>query len=74
MSDTLEPPAGAPEPPMLHGVLLSDSHGQRVLHPTREQYVTTVRTLLDDTYSMCADLTAVDYLTFPNRTLPDGIA
>jgi NADH-quinone oxidoreductase subunit C len=74
VSDTLEPPAGAPEPPMLHGVLLSDSHGQRVLHPTREQYVKTVRTLLDDTYSMCADLTAVDYLTFPNRTLPDGIA
>jgi len=74
VSDTLEPPAGAPEPPMLHGVLLSDSHGQRVLHPTREQYVKTVRTLLDDTYSMCADLTAVDYLTFTNRTLPDGIA
>ena len=92
MSDTLEPPAGAPEPPMVdpkvtalevllqeiarlnQDLLLSDSHGQRVLHPTREQYVKTVRTLLDDTYSMCADLTAVDYLTFPNRTLPDGIA
>jgi NADH-quinone oxidoreductase subunit C len=55
-------------------VPLSDSRGQRVLHPTRAQYVATVRALLDDTFTMCADLTAVDYLTFPNRTLPDGIA
>ena len=57
----------------LYGVPLSDSRGQRVLHPTREQYVTTVKALLDDTFAMCADLTAVDYLMHPVRTLPDGV-
>ncbi len=74
MSDVAEPEVVAPEPPMMHGVPLSDSRGQRVLHPTREGYVKLVRTLLDDTFTMCADLTAVDYLTYPGRPLPDGVA
>ena len=74
MSDIVEPEVVAPEPPMMHGVPLSDSRGQRVLHPTREGYVKLVRTLLDDTFTMCADLTAVDYLTYPGRPLPDGVA
>jgi NADH-quinone oxidoreductase subunit C len=56
-----------------YGVLESDSRGQRVLHPTREQYLATVKALLDDTFVMCADLTAVDYLRFPGRTLPEGV-
>ena len=74
MSDTPEPQAVAPEPaPTAYGVVLSDSRGQRVLHPSRAQYVATVRALLDDTFTMCADLTAVDYLTFPGRSLPAGI-
>ena len=74
MSNATPDEVSAPEPPTAYGVPLSDSRGQRVLHPTREQYVKTVRTLLDDTFTMCADLTAVDYLTYPNRVLPDGIA
>ena len=74
MSNVTPDETSAPEPPTAYGVPLSDSRGQRVLHPTREQYVKTVRTLLDDTFTMCADLTAVDYLTNPNRVLPDGIA
>ena len=57
----------------LYGVPLSDSRGQRVLHPTRDQYVKTVKALLDDGFEMCADLTAVDFLTHPGRTLPEGI-
>ena len=57
-----------------YGALLADSCGQRVLHPTRDQYVATVRALLADTFEMCSDLTAVDYLTFPGRTLPEGVA
>ena len=73
MSETAEPEVVAPAPPMLHGVPLSDSHGQRVLHPTRAAYLKLVRTLLDETYTMCADLTAVDYLTFPGRALPAGV-
>ena len=77
MSNATPDEASAPEPSAesstAYGVPLSDSCGQRVLHPSREQYVKTVRTLLDDTFAMCADLTAVDYLTFPNRALPDDI-
>mgnify|MGYP006292039997 FL=1 len=65
----------APQPvaPTMHGVPLTDSRGQRVLHPSRDQYVKVLRALLDDTFTMCADLTAVDYLTHSGRTLPDGI-
>ena len=75
MSDTPEPQAVAPEPsPTAYGVTLGDSRGQRVLHPSRDQYLKTVRALLDDTFVMCADLTAVDYLSFPGRSMPDGIA
>ena len=62
-----------PVAPTMHGVPLTDSRGQRVLHPSRDQYVKVLRALLDDTYTMCADLTAVDYLTHPGRTLPEGI-
>ena len=57
-----------------YGVPESDSRGQRVLHPSRQQYVATVKALLDDTFVMCADLTAVDFLTHPGRTLPEGVA
>lgn len=66
----------APQPaaPTMHGVPLTDSRGQRVLHPSRDQYVKVLKALLDDTFTMCADLTAVDYLTHPGRTLPEGIA
>lgn len=57
-----------------YGVPESDSRGQRVLHPSREQYLPTVRALLADGFEVCADLTAVDYLTFPQRSLPAGVA
>jgi len=30
--------------------------------------------LIDDSYTMCVDLTAVDFLTHPGRTLPEAIA
>jgi NADH-quinone oxidoreductase subunit C len=66
--DTAQPVA-----PTMHGVPLTDSLGQRVLHPSREQYVKVLRALLDETFTMCADLTAVDYLTHPGRTLPEGV-
>jgi NADH-quinone oxidoreductase subunit C len=76
MTDTPPPEAApeAPAPPMLYGVPLTDRLGQRVLHPSRSTYVATVRALLDDTFTMCADLTAVDYLSFAGRSLPDGVA
>jgi NADH:ubiquinone oxidoreductase subunit C len=68
--------AAAPEPELLHGVPVTWSAGQRVLHPSREQLVDLVRTLRDDdAYSMCLDVTAVDFLAYEApRSLPDGIA
>lgn len=68
-----EAPA-APEPETEHGVPVTWSRGQRVLHPTREQYAGLVRTLHDDGFHVCVDVTAVDYLTYdPPRQLPPGI-
>jgi len=61
-------------PATLYGVPLTDSRGQRVLHPTRAEYLKVVKQLLSDTFTMCSDLTAVDFLTHAGRTLPDGIA
>jgi NADH-quinone oxidoreductase subunit C len=60
-------------PPSMHGCPLTDSRGQTVLHPSREQYMGVVRALLDEGYEMCVDLTAVDYLLMPERSVPDGI-
>ena len=58
----------------LHGCALRDSHGQQVLFVPRAQYVQVMKQLVDDGYEMCVDLTAVDFLTHPGRTLPEGIA
>jgi NADH-quinone oxidoreductase subunit C len=52
----------------------ADVRGMQVLFPTRERYVDLVRSLYDEGYRFCADLTAVDYLSRPGRTLPvDGV-
>ena len=65
----------APEPELLHGVPVTWSGGQRVLHAPREQLVDLVRTLRDDDgFVMCLDVTAVDYVAYEApRELPDGI-
>jgi NADH-quinone oxidoreductase subunit C len=60
-------------PTLVHGCPVSDSRGQTVLHPTRDRYLAVVKALLDEGYEMCADLTAVDYLKFMQRALPEGI-
>jgi NADH-quinone oxidoreductase subunit C len=58
----------------IHGCPTSDSRGQVVVHPTREQYVDVVKALADEGYAMCADLTAVDYLDYMHRPLPEGVS
>jgi len=54
----------------------ADEHGQEagddVRHVARDEYLATVKSLVDDGYAMCIDLTAVDYLELPGRQLPDG--
>jgi NADH-quinone oxidoreductase subunit C len=44
---------------------------QDVRHVARGEYLATIKALADDGYDMCIDLTAVDYLEFPGRALPD---
>ena len=78
MSDITSPDeaaaAEAPsEPPTMYGALRADTHGQVVLHVPRDQYVKVIKTALDDGYEMCIDLTAVDYLSHPTRTVPAGV-
>jgi NADH:ubiquinone oxidoreductase subunit C len=68
--------APVPEPERLHGVLVSWSRGQPVLHPDRAELHDLVRRLRDDeAFNMCLDVTAVDYLSYDApRALPEGIA
>jgi NADH-quinone oxidoreductase subunit C len=74
MSDSIETSEQtAPEPSELHGCPLVIAFGQSVLFVDRARYPEVVKALLADGYEMCADLTAVDYLQMPNRSLPDGI-
>jgi NADH-quinone oxidoreductase subunit C len=64
----------AQQPETLHGSPVTWSRGQKVVHPSRADYIKVLKKLLDDGYSICSDLTAVDYLTHPGRELPVGVA
>jgi NADH-quinone oxidoreductase subunit C len=55
------------------GCPAADSHGQQVLFPSREQYLEVIGALADAGYSMCVDLTGVDYLEYSDRPLPEGV-
>ncbi len=58
---------------LAYGVPVTWSHGQQVLHPSREQLLDVVRAVRADGYWMCTDVCGVDYLTHPGRTLPAGV-
>ena len=62
-----------PDETMLYGSPRTESCGQAVIHATRDSYVATVKAMLDDGYTMCVDLTAVDYSWTDTRRLPEGI-
>lgn len=74
MADTADAGAATPEPITLHGCPLVVAFGQQVLHVPRAQYTKVIKALLADGYEMVSDLTAVDYLLVPNRSLPAGVA
>ena len=57
---------------LLYDCPRTESWGQVVVHPSRDSYLDTVKAALDDGYTMCVDLTAVDYSAHPGRQLPDG--
>jgi NADH-quinone oxidoreductase subunit C len=66
--------ADEPQVELIHGVPVTRPRGETVLHPTREQYVSLVETLVEEGFLQCVDLTAADYLRHPGRVdLPPGI-
>jgi NADH-quinone oxidoreductase subunit C len=56
-----------------HGVPMTTSRGQDVLHPSRDDLVATAEALFEEGYWVCVDLTAVDYLNDPRRELPVSV-
>lgn len=56
------------------GFVAGESCGQRVLFVESSRYLATIEALYRDGFTMCVDLTAVDYLTHPGRSLPAGIS
>jgi NADH-quinone oxidoreductase subunit C len=81
MADPVAPDTDAPEEaeatPVVeleHGVPVSYSRGQKVLHPTREQLHDVVSALRDDGFDQLIDVTAVDFLSAEQpRALPVGV-
>ena len=57
----------------IHGCPVTDSHGQEVIHPARDQYLAVAKALADEGYTMAIDLCGVDYLTHMGRPLPEGV-
>ena len=77
MADTEAPEAEVPEeaapPAERHGVPVVSSRGVDVLFPAPDDHLRVVEALRDEGFDLCVDVTAVDYLTHPGRTLPAGI-
>ena len=57
----------------LHGCPVTESRGQEVIHPAREQYLDVAKALADEGYTMALDVCGVDYLQYMERPLPDDI-
>lgn len=60
----------APPPPELFGFPFDDTTGQAIVFVPADQYLALAKRLVDDSYTMCSDLTAVDYLDRADRKLP----
>jgi NADH-quinone oxidoreductase subunit C len=59
---------------LLHGVPVTSSRGQVVLHPSLDGYVKLVSELRSEGYWVCVDLCAVDHLGSPaDRGLPASV-
>ncbi len=52
---------------------LPDRLVDQLAFPQRETYKEMVAAFRDAGFEMCADLCAVDYLTHPGRSLPEGV-
>jgi NADH-quinone oxidoreductase subunit C len=69
-ADSDQPDAAPEPPPELHGWPLVDSHGQRVVHCSRDGYLELLTALKADGFDMCADVCGVDYLAHLQRAVP----
>jgi len=70
--------ADAPAPAADHPVLVAvprttGPRGDEIAFPDRAHYAELVRAYRDEGFELCADLCAVDYLSHPGRSLPDGV-
>lgn len=61
-------------PEQMHGCPVVYSRGQKVLLVSRDAYVKTVRALLDESFEICIDVTAVDYLLQSQRVVGADIS
>lgn len=57
-----------------YGVPVTESRGQRVLHPSADELVATVDALKADGFDQLLDVIGVDYLTHGPRTLPATVS
>lgn len=83
MAEDTEEASSAPEEsepeaesvPERYGMPLTQSRGQDVLHPKREDLIALAEALRDEhEFRMCVDVTAVDYLVHEApRDLPEGV-
>ena len=71
MSDSVD--LGHETAETIHGSPVVYSHGQKVVLVDRASYVQVLKKLADDSFDMCIDLTAVDYLLMPDRTVGAGV-
>ena len=75
MTQTPAPQAATEAAPeTLHGHPVTCSRDQRVVHVSRESYMSLAKSLADDGFHMVVDLTAVDYLHHRVRPLPGGVS
>ncbi len=58
----------------MHGAPVTYSHGQQVVHPSRETYLDVIEALKNEGFNVAIDVTAVDYLASPSRPLPAAVA
>ena len=52
---------------------MTDSRGQSVMFVTASDYISTITKLYTDGFTMCVDLTAVDYLLHGGRSVPSDV-
>ncbi|HKA04777.1 MAG TPA: NADH-quinone oxidoreductase subunit C [Acidimicrobiales bacterium] len=74
MTDESAPPQPdvAPEK-LLHGCPVANRQGQDIVFATVDSYAPLMDALVDEGFEVCIDVTAVDYLGHPGRSLPAGI-